>query len=628
MHDIVHRRALIVSLVLVAGFSVLSGRLIYLQWMSRAEGEQKAAVKLEQKDILPGWFGNIVDRNEDLMARSQSVTRIAADKGFLRDLNVAARGVSFSELMDTKEWIEGTEEERRSFLRQRSRQLREEVSEAVLLDRYIEFLIPITARALGIRTQELEERLESSLDYVVLAKDVGEEEAAEIEATLKENRIYGFRFEKDVKRWYVTSHLATHTTGYVDHEGVGRCGIERELGNELRGRDGHRITRKDRTGMHFLPGSGTLMQPQAGYDAKLALDLPLQAIAEEGLDWGLKEFESERGAVIIMDPKTGDVLAIVSRPHFDLNDRKDIKGKEVHYAVQAIYEPGSTLKIVATTAALDLGIMSPHHQVFCENGYYAIPNGFVKDYKAFGYLSLEQVLAKSSNIGAFKIGARVNAQRYMKYLRAFGFHEKTGILLSGEQRGLLTDHTNLINFSRLTYGYSVAVTPLQIAYAYGAIANDGVRMKPRLVQSLIANDGQVVREFAPEEVTRVMSVSTARKMRKALATVVGPKGTARRAMVPGFLICGKTGTAKKLSESGRYLDGVYTVSFAGIFPAEDPAFVCVVVVDDPKTKKVKVGGGSVAAPIFQRIAARAAKHLNLQPTEPIEGQGPLAVNAP
>lgn len=628
MNDIVHRRALFVSLVLVAGFSVLSGRLIYLQWMSPDGAEQKSAVKLEQKDILPGWFGNIVDRNEDLMARSRSVTRIAADKGYLRDLNVAARGVAFSELMDTKEWIEGTEDERRVLLKRRSRQLREEVSEAVLLDSYIEFLIPIAARALGIGTQELEERLEGSLDYIVLAKDVDEEEAAEIEATLKENRIYGFRFERDVKRWYVTSHLATHTTGYVDHEGVGRCGLERELGEYLRGRDGHRITGKDRTGMNLLAGSGTLMKPQPGFDAKLAVDLGLQAIAEEELDWGLQEFGSERGAVIMIDPKTGDVLAIVSRPHFDLNDREEIKGKEVHYAVQAIYEPGSTLKIVATTAALDLGLMAPHHRVFCENGYYAIPNGYVKDYKAFGYLSLEQVLGKSSNIGAYKIGARVNSRRFMKYLKAFGFHEKTGILLSGEQRGLITDHTNLINFSRLTYGYSIAVTPLQIAYAYAAIANDGVRMKPRLVHSLIANDGRVAKEFEPEEATRVMSVSTARKMRKALATVVSPKGTARRAMVPGYVICGKTGTAKKLSEAGRYLEGVYTVSFAGIFPAEDPAFVCVVVVDDPKTKKVTVGGGSVAAPIFQRIAARAAKHLKIQPTEPIEEKGPLASHTP
>jgi cell division protein FtsI/penicillin-binding protein 2 len=377
----------------------------------------------------------------------------------------------------------------------------------------------------------------------------------------------------------------------------------------------------------LLTGGGVLKPQRSGLDAKLTLDLSIQAIVEEELDWGLREFESTRGAVVMLEPRTGDVLAMASRPHFNLNLLQDIEGRERHYAVQAIYEPGSTFKLVSTAAALDLGTMNPWDEIFCHNGYMTIPGGYVKDYKGFGNLSLEEVLSKSSNIGAYKIGLRVNPTRYMKYLHDFGFMQKTGIILSGEQRGLITDYRNGINFSRITYGYGIAVTPLQVACAYAAIANDGMRMKPRLVQSLLANDGTEVQSYPPEEVKQVVSKSTARKLRNALETVVNPKGkgnTGKRASVPGYLVCGKTGTARILSDAGIYLPNHYAVSFAGFMPRDNPAFVCVVVLHDPRTNKVKVGGGSVAAPVFQRIAARTAAYLNLKPTEPIEDEAALA----
>ncbi|MEC9054519.1 MAG: penicillin-binding protein 2, partial [Verrucomicrobiota bacterium] len=346
------------------------------------------------------------------------------------------------------------------------------------------------------------------------------------------------------------------------------------------------------------------------------LDLKIQAIVEEELDWGLREFESNCGAVVVLEPRSGDVLAIASRPHFDLNLRQNLEESAMHYAVQGVYEPGSTLKLVSTAAALDLGIMSPKTQTFCHNGYMRIRGGYVKDYKAFENMTLEEVLAKSSNIGAYKIGLRVGTKRYMEYLRRFGFTRKTGIILSGEEGGWTADPGNGINFSRMTYGYGIVVTPLQIACAYATIANGGVRMKPRLVQALLANDGTVVQEFAPEKVERVVSERTARKMCVALETVVNPLGkgnTGKFAAVPGYLVCGKTGTAR-LYKDGVYLSDRYAVSFAGFMPRDDPAFVCVVVIRDPLTKELKIGGGSVAAPVFQRIASRTATYLNLTPT--------------
>lgn len=624
----VHHRALLVCLVLVAGFSALSARLIYLQWIDRDTSAPKAARNRTDKDVIPGKFGYIVDRNGRIMARNLPVTTVVADKIHLRDPGVAARGVAFAELVDSREWIEASDGERRVLLKRRSRRLREEIPVGELLDRYVGHVMPIVSRAIGMSSQELQEKLRARPDYVIIAKGLREDEADEVQAALEENFIHGFRFEKSVKRWYSSAKMATHTIGYVNHEGVGQCGLERELGSHLRGRDGYQITRKDQSGLVLLPGRGVLKPPRSGLDARLAIDLNIQTFVEEELDAGLREFNSRCGAVVMIEPGSGDVLAIASRPHFDLNLRRNMSESSMHYAVQGLYEPGSTLKLVSAAAALDLGLMSTKTQTFCHNGYMRIPGGYVKDYKAFKSITLEEVLAKSSNIGAYKIGLRVGTERYMDYLRRFGFTRKTGVTLSGEEKGWTADPSNGINFSRITYGYGVVVTPLQIACAYAAVANGGVRMKPRLVKSLLANDGTVVKEFPPERVERVVSEATARRMCMALETVVSPLGkgnTGKRAAVPGYLVCGKTGTAR-LYRNGAYLTDRYAVSFAGFMPRDDPAFVCVVVIHDPISEEVKIGGGSVAAPIFQRIAARTAAYLNLDPTEPVEETLASAVN--
>ena len=623
----VHSRSLFVCLVLVAGFSALSGRLIYVQWIDRDLSARKAEVSRTTKKVLPGLFGFIVDRNKEIMAGNLPSTTIIADKFHLRDANVAARGVAFAELLGTEEWIHGSEEERDRLVRRRARRLSEEIPVGELLDKYIEHVIPITARALGVRSADLQMRLTIKANDVVVAKDLREHEADEIEETLQENYIMGFRFEKSVRRWYPNSESATHTTGIVNHKGVGQFGIEKTFRKFLRGKDGYLISRKDRSGLVLLTGGGVLKPPRSGLDVKLSLDLTIQGIVEEELDAGLEEFESRRGAVVILDPKTGDVLAIASRPHFDLNLREGLSETEMHYAVQAIYEPGSTFKLVATAAALDLGLMSPHTKINCYKGYMSMGSWGVRDHHSYGWLTLEQVLSKSSNTGAYGIARKVGSKRFMEYLYAFGFMKKTGIALSGEQRGLLTNPENAVDFSRMSFGYGVSVTPLQIACAYAAIANDGVRMKPRLVQALLAADGTEVQSFPPEEVERVVSRSTAKQMRAALATVVNAKGTGKRAIVPGFICCGKTGTAR-IVRDGNYLKDRYAVSFVGFLPRDNPAFVCMVVIDDPLTKKVKLGGGTVAAPIYQRIATRTAAYMNLTPTEPIERDEALVAVGP
>ncbi len=389
----------------------------------------------------------------------------------------------------------------------------------------------------------------------------------------------------------------------------------------LTGKDGYRILKRDPRGFLLAANMGKLKPPIAGFHVQLTLDLGMQAIVEEELDAALVEYKSERAAVLLVEPKTGEVLAIASRPAFDLNVRENVADTSFNFAIQAIYEPGSTIKVVATTAALDLGLVNPATQVFCHHGRLGEGRFAVPDHHPYGWLSFEEVLMKSSNIGTYKLAKQVGPNNYVDYLKRFGFTSKSGISMSGEEAGTMVDPSNAVNFSRMSYGYGVSVTPLQMTMAYAAIANGGNLMKPRIVKSVIANDGTVVEEFGPEVRGRVMSERSSAQMRHALTTVISKKGTAKRAAVPGFLGAGKTGTVEKNRVGARGYDhDHYVVSFVGMLPADDPAFVCVVVIDDPLTNEVKRYGGTIAAPVYAKIATRVAAHMGLTPTEPIEGE--------
>jgi cell division protein FtsI/penicillin-binding protein 2 len=324
-----------------------------------------------------------------------------------------------------------------------------------------------------------------------------------------------------------------------------------------------------------------------------------------------------------MDPKTGEILGMASRPDFNLNLLEDLDKSAANFALQANYEPGSTIKIVAAAGAINERLVSPQTSIFCHNGLYQVGKVRVPDHHPYGYLTVEGVLAKSSNIGAYKLGLQLGSKRFYDYMDQWGFGVKTGIQLSGESRGVVRDTGNAVDFSRATYGYALAVTPLQMASAYCVIAGDGKLRKPHIVKSVIANDGTVVERFEPEIVRSVLRPEAAKTMRAALEKVVDVKGTALLAKVPGYRAGGKTGTAIRIKD-GRYQAGHYTVSFAGMLPAQDPAFVCIVVIDDPLTNKVKRYGGTIAAPVFGKIGARLAAHMNLTPTEPLEEEDKLA----
>jgi len=625
------KRCIILCSILVIGLSVLSGRLVQIQLVDRhryAESSRKAFHRIEK---LPALRGMIVDRREEPLAKSIPVSTVFVDKNHLYDPKLASYGLAYQKASSEPGWdaLDATAQRRR-INGLRGEILASETAE-VIVSRHLAYSIGVLARPLGMRREELRAKIEDTKGkWVPVAKDLPEDIAENLRGAVDKHWIQGFEFQNSIKRWYTAPNLATHLIGFTgetektDDSGKpetivsGRFGIEASMEDFLAGRDGWREHCRDARGLVVPGDSSSLMPPRAGLNVQLTIDMGLQSIVEEEMDACLREFESVRGAVILMDPKTGEVLAMASRPHFDLNHKENVAENGFNFAIQAIYEPGSTFKIVATGGVLNEGVATPFTSVYCHNGNYSEGKIQVPDHHPYGSLTLEGVLVKSSNIGAYKFARQLGVKRFYDYTRDWGFGRKTGIQLSGESSGIARNTNNAVDFSRASYGYALNVTPLQMACAYSVIGGDGRLLKPRIIKSLVANDGTVVETYPPETVARVLKPETAKKMRAALQKVTETGGTATLAAVPGYKVAGKTGTAKRHNPNGRgYLPNSYTVSFAGMLPAEDPAFVGIVVIDDPRTNKVTRYGGTIAAPAFGRIAARAAAYLNLQPTEPV-----------
>ncbi len=488
------------------------------------------------------------------------------------------------------------------------------------------------ARAKGLPTRRIR-------NQIVLAKGMDFETADKIRQAVSQARVRGLMVQSDLRRSYVMPEMLCHVLGYVDHENKGMSGVEAYFQSYLAGVDGIREYRHNARGQVLPNEDDRYMAPKHGLNIKLTIDMRLQAIVEQELDKGMRHFRAKRGCMIVVDPKTGDILAMVSRPAFDLNTKELIthKGKfkrgeikedgnvvtgDFNFACQTRYEPGSTFKVLAVTAAVDKGLMGIGGWVNCEPFSVGFGSKAIND-RPFNYHSLPVwgVLKKSSNPGAARIAIVAKWQNYKEYLEKFGLNKPVGIELPSGGACLLADGSNIVNYSRIAYGYSVAVSPLHMAMVYATIANDGVRMKPRLIEKIIAADGSVYDECAPQEVCRVMKSGTAKDLRFALETVTQRsgecgRGTATAAAIPGFRIGGKTGTAKKVKTGGGYAENLYTVSFAGVLPINDPKLVVMTVIDEPHPTDCNPGGGTVAAPIFRAAAERFINVLNLTPSDP------------
>lgn len=415
---------------------------------------------------------------------------------------------------------------------------------------------------------------------------------------------------------YPNGSLLCHVLGFVNGSNLGVDGVERTMERYLRGNDGFRYIERDRTGREIVPYRGQERDARDGCNVTLTIDMGLQNIAEQELAAAVKQYRPKTATIILMRPQTGEILAMATNPNFDLNKQTGVpEAHRRNRAITDILEPGSTFKIVTTAAALTERVVRPDTTVFCENGYWAWCK--LNDHHPYADLSVIDILVRSSNIGVGKLAAQLGDQKFYEYARKFGFGERTGVALPGEVSGILhpPHRWSKISLTRMPMGHEVAATPLQIVTATCAIANGGKLMLPQIVSEIRDDQDQVIARFPPQEVRRVASEKACAEVRGALAQVVGKKGTAALAAVPGFDAAGKTGTAQKADENGRMAHEKYVVSFCGFLPAENPAFVALVLLDEAQTKPGLNYGGLVAAPIFSRVGERAARYLGLKPTK-------------
>ncbi len=420
------------------------------------------------------------------------------------------------------------------------------------------------------------------------------------------------------RRAYPLGSTACHLLGFTDVDNRGLAGIEHAWDDRLFGKPGHAYLHLDARGRVFRMPGAPQMDPVPGESLILTIHRVVQRICEEELEETLRQFNASSACAVVVEPSTGHVLAMASAPLFDPSE-----GTNVHpdlYRLRPItdaYELGSVMKLVPMAAVIQERLRSPEETVFCENGRYRIYDRVIEDHEPYGWLTVREVLVNSSNIGMAKIGLKIAPEVLLRYERAFGFGELTGIELKGEVRGILPSLNQWSAFTpaALSYGYEISATPLQLVMAYAAVANGGVLMRPKVVMGTVKQGKEELSLGEPEAVRRVISESTANVLNEMLIEVVN-HGTGRKAQIPGVRVAGKTGTARKLKANGHgHEEGRYLSSFVGYYPAEvGKAEYCIlVVVDDPRGQYY---AADVAAPTFKRILQRILKWRGEQEVVP------------
>lgn len=470
------------------------------------------------------------------------------------------------------------------------------------------------ASILGLDAARLIRKLtRSPKGFTWLKRHVTPQEAQAVKAA----SLPGVVVKVEQRRFYPKRALAGALLGFTNIDGLGAGGLEKAFDRYLQGRTYTIEALRDAQG-HLLLTDGYLpAEKLRGMDVELTLDSYLQQIAEEALADHVKQTKAKNGLVVMMSPTTGDILAMAQTPSFDPNLYRSSQPEERrNRAVTDLLEPGSTVKPLLVSSALDAGVVRPNSVFDGMKGRMQIGRRFIRDSHREDSFTALEVVQKSSNIGAVQIAQRLGKTRYHDYLRAFGFGEPTDSGLAGEQGGVLRDarRWGVAHLATHAYGYGLSVTPLQAATAMAALANDGVLMRPRVVSRVVDSQGKTVKAFPPRAVRQVIGKKAARQIREALIMVTQSGGTGTRAVVPGFVVAGKTGTSHKATQGGYSRDRV-AASFSGFAPAHDPRVVIYVMIDEPMADK-RQAGGSAAAPVFADIARKALPYLGVQPTEP------------
>ena len=442
--------------------------------------------------------------------------------------------------------------------------------------------------------------------------------------------IEGIGITKESRRYYPNRHLAANLIGFTGLDSTGLEGIELYYDSILKGIAKNVTGERDAMGRVMLYEDMEKKAPGRGMEVELTVDKTIQYIAENALKKAVESYKAKGATALVMNPHTGEVLAMANYPNFDPND---ISGAGPRLwrnkTITDAFEPGSILKLFLVSAALEENIVQPKNRIWCENGKYRVADRVFHDTKEHGWLTVEEVIKYSSNIGAAKIGEKLGIERLIKYLRAFGFGEKTGIDLPGEGRGSFGDYRrgSGVALCTISFGHGVSATNIQLVSALSAIANGGFLMKPYTVRSIKDPNGNTISENNPVIIRRVISKEAAAKMTDMLITVTHGGGTGGNAAIDGFQVAGKTGTAQKPDlKKGGYLEDGYISSFMGFVPARNPKLAILVTVDEPMGEHY---GGAVAAPVFREIASEGLSYMGAFPDQPMPKgtDAPLTVKA-
>jgi cell division protein FtsI (penicillin-binding protein 3) len=548
-------RTILIGFIFSIFLSAIGARAFYLQvfcssWLSR-----KAANQYEKSLIFHGKRGTIYDTNHREMALSIDVTSIVAYPPNIEEPAATSKALN---------------------------------------------------KTLKIDLNSLKQRLTSDRSFVWVKRKVTPKEVKDVKAL----DLKGIDFISEDERFYPNKTLAAQMLGFSGTDGHGLEGIEYYYDTYLKGSTCSFTVLKDAFKRGF-DAEKSVMPDCSGNNLILTIDYNIQYLSERALEEAAVKFNAESGMAIVMSPKTGAILAVAHYPFFNPNSFGEFdQNLWRNRSITDPFEPGSTMKIFSACAAIEFGGYSPNAIFFCENGKYRIGKNFVRDTHPHGWLSLQQIIKFSSNIGTIKVSEMVGPEHIYKTFRNFGFGEKTGIDCPGETSGSLSHYNrwSKIDAGAISFGQGVAVSALQLITAASAIANDGVLMAPYIVQAITDQNGRLIKSSSPRMVRRVVSLETARTVKKIMASVTTEGGTGVNAALEGYSVCGKTGTAQKIDEKGTYSNEKYTASFLGFIPAEDPEIAVLVVIDEPQGKHY---GSIVAAPAFKRIAHETVNYMNI-----------------
>jgi cell division protein FtsI (penicillin-binding protein 3) len=553
------RRRLAVAAALFALWTVgIESRLVYLQvaqynmFMTRAARQQQRTI------TAPAKRGEILDRAGRVLAYSVDAETVFADPSEIEDPDAVAAAVCGA------------------------------LDECTAADR-----------------QAMVKKLRGGGQFTYLQRKVSPDE----EQRIRELKLKGVAFLKESRRYYPNKELAAHVLGYVGLDNAGLGGLESAYDSQVRGKEGKLLVQTDARQQRVY--SQVERPATAGATLELTIDQYLQFVAERELRAGVEENRAAGGSAVIMDPNTGEILAMANYPTFNPNTFGRVREEaRRNRAVQDLYEPGSTFKIVTASAALEEHVLRPDDLIDCSPGRITFGSRVIRDTHQYGTLSFTDVLVKSSNVGAIKAGMKLGPERLGRYVSLFGFGQAIAPDFRGENAGIVWNPERLdpSALASVSMGYQVGVTAVQMATAVSSVANGGTLYEPRIVRA-VTKDGKRV-EVAHKPLHRTISENTAAQLTTIMEQVV-ERGTGKTAQIPGYTIAGKTGTAQKLVDR-RYSRSDYNASFVGFLPSRKPALTIIVVIDSPHANGYY--GGTVAAPIFKRIAEEALRRMGIGPT--------------